>query len=67
MKGVSIVQPKDWIPDNGPDEVIEILHEVYAEAEAVWGSTDHDINYVSIFTCNDIWFNRICTQTNTES
>ena len=67
MKGVSITQAKDWTPEQGMEGCVETLHETFPEAQAVWDATDKDVNYISIWKCNDVWFDRKCVASNYEN
>ena len=59
LKGVVTIQPKDWTPDDGNEGLQEILYETYAEAIDAYNAVDKDINIVSLFQCNEVWYNRI--------
>jgi hypothetical protein len=64
MKGVLIVQPKDWTPAGGPEGVVETLYETFTEAETAYNATDSDINWVTLWQCNDVWYDRRQISTN---
>ena len=58
-KGVVIIQPKDWTPDDGSEGISETLYNTYAEAVTAYEETDKDANFVTLWQCDDRWFNRI--------
>jgi hypothetical protein len=64
MKGVSIKLLKTWTPDDGSEFIEETIHDSYEEALEVWETADLNIYYVSIWTCNDIGYNRRMIYTN---
>jgi len=63
-KGVVIYQAKDWTPADGPEGVVETLYETFDEAETAYNAVDKDINWTSLWVCNDVWYDRRQISTN---
>ena len=59
FKGVVIIQPKDWTPDEGPEGLQETLYDTYAEAIEAYNTANKDANIVTLFQTNENWYNRI--------
>ena len=59
FKGVVIIQPKDWTPDDGPEGLQEILYDTYSEAVEAYNAVDKDTNIVTLWQTNENWYNRI--------
>lgn len=58
-KGILLIQPKDWTPDDGPDGLQEIHYSTYQEAVDAYFETDRVANIVTLWEANERFYNRI--------
>lgn len=59
LKGVVIIEPKDWTPDDGAGAIQETLYDTYAEAVQAYRDADTDANIVTLWQTDERWYNRI--------
>ena len=63
-KSITILQPKTWTPSDGADAIIETRHDDLEAGFAYWNASDRDENWVSVWECNEIYFDRKCVASN---